>query len=291
MPAEQSRLSQSRDWTSPAGDALFNFVSAVLLTVSLLCCVLPFLWMIGNSFKTTEEIFLRPISLPNTVDLSVFSTAWVQARFSRALMNSVVSTVATVLMVLLFAALAAFPLARMNFTGSTIILRFFVVSIIVSAPVIVIPLFYMLINQKLYNTLGSIIVTNATMGIPLAVYLFWGFFKDIPLEIEESTQIDGCARWTFFWSFVVPLSRPVIATVAIFQSLWTWNEYIFSLTFLKSEAVRTIPLQLSVFFSKFSAEWSSLFAILSIAIVPMIVLFVVMQRSFIGGLTAGAVKL
>ena len=291
MPAEQSRLSQSRDWTSPAGDALFNFVSAVLLTVSLLCCVLPFLWMIGNSFKTTEEIFLRPISLPNTVDLSVFSTAWVQARFSRALMNSVVSTAATVLMVLLFAALAAFPLARMNFTGSTIILRFFVVSIIVSAPVIVIPLFYMLINQKLYNTLGSIIVTNATMGIPLAVYLFWGFFKDIPLEIEESTQIDGCPRWTFFWSFVVPLSRPVIATVAIFQSLWTWNEYIFSLTFLKSEAVRTIPLQLSVFFSKFSAEWSSLFAILSIAIVPMIVLFVVMQRSFIGGLTAGAVKL
>ena len=173
--------------------------------------------MIGNSFKTTEGIFLRPISLPNTVDLSVFSTAWAQARFSRALMNSVVSTVATVLMVLLFAALAAFPLARMNFTGNTIILRFFVVSIIVSAPVIVIPLFYMLINQKLYNTLGAIIVTNATMGIPLAVYLFWGFFKEIPLEIEESTQIDGCARWTFFWSFVVPLSRPVIATIAIFS--------------------------------------------------------------------------
>ena len=152
-------------------------------------------------------------------------------------------------------------------------------------------LFYILINQKLYNTLGSVIVTNATMGIPLAVYLFWGFFKDIPLEIEESTQIDGCSKWSFFWSFLVPLSKPVIATIAIFQSLWTWNEYIFSLTFLKSETVRTIPLQLSVFFSKFSAEWSSLFAILSIAIVPMIVLFVVMQRSFIGGLTAGAVKL
>lgn len=247
--------------------------------------------MIGNSFKTTEEIFLRPISLPGTVDLSVFTTAWHQARFSRALLNSVVSTVATVLTVLLFSALAAFPLARMKFKGSTAILRFFVVSIIVSAPVIVIPLFYILINQKLYNTLGSVIVTNATMGIPLAVYLFWGFFKDIPLEIEESTQIDGCARWTFFWSFLVPLSKPVIATIAIFQSLWTWNEYIFSLTFLKSETVRTIPLQLSVFFSKFSAEWSSLFAILSIAIVPMIVLFVVMQRSFIGGLTAGAVKL
>lgn len=291
MRTERNHLIRSQGRTSLSGDALFNIVGAVLLTVSLLGCVLPFIWMIGNSFKTTEEIFLRPISPPRTIDLSVFTIAWSQAKFSRALMNSVVSTVATVLIVLLLSSLAAFPLARMKFKGSTVILRFFVVSIIVSAQVIVIPLFYILVEQKLYNTLGSIIVTNATMGIPLPVYLFWGFFKDIPLEIEESTQIDGCSTWTFFWSFVIPLSRPVIATVVIFQSLWTWNEYIFSLTFLKSEAVRTIPLQLSVFFSKYSAEWSSLFAILTIAVVPMIVLFVVMQRSFISGLTAGAVKL
>ena len=284
-------MKQSQSQSIIAGDKLFNLVSGICLIIAVLSCLIPFIWMILNSFKTTEEIFLHPISLPNKVDMSVFISAWNQAQFPRALKNSVLSTVLTVLIVLLFSSWAAFPLARMKFKGSILILRFFVLSIIMSAPVIIIPLFYILINLKLYNTLSSVIVTTATMGIPLAVYLFWGFFKGIPLEIEESTQIDGCSKWKFFWVFIIPLSRAIIATIIIFQSIWTWNEYIFSLTFLKSEAVRTIPLQLSVFFSLYSAEWSSLFAALTIAVVPMLLLFLIMQKSFIKGLTAGAVKI
>ncbi|MCX7030981.1 MAG: carbohydrate ABC transporter permease [Spirochaetes bacterium] len=272
------------------GDLLFNIITVILLGIAIVLAIVPFAWMIMNAFKTTDEIFQSPLRLPHALDLSVFGRAWAQASFGLALRNSILSTSATVIVILLFASWAAFPLARARFRGSVVILRFYVTSIIISSQVILIPLFYSVKNLGIYNTLLSVIIANSTMGVPISVYLFWGFFKDVPFEIEESTQIDGCPPRLFFWKFLLPLSRPIIATVTIFQALWTWNEYLFALTFLKSPKVMTIPAQLQAFFTYYTVQWQSLFAALTIAVIPVIVLYLVMQKAFIKGLTAGAVK-
>jgi raffinose/stachyose/melibiose transport system permease protein len=142
----------------------------------------------------------------------------------------------------------------------------------------------------IYNTLWSTIIADAAMDLPICIILFTGFFKEIPYEIEESTIIEGCSKWNFFIRFIIPLSKPIVATSLIFVSLWTWNEYLFALTFLKDNSKRTIPLQLSNFFGRFATEYGLLFAALTISIVPLILLYVFMQKSFIKGLTAGAVK-
>ncbi len=273
------------------GDTLFNTATAFFLGVAIVLSLIPFLWMIMNCFKTTDQIFQNPIQLPRAFDISVFRAAWEQANFTVAFKNSIISTVSTVGAILLFSSWAAFPLARMTFRGSTFVLRFFIASIIISGQVIIIPLFYFMTKLGFYNSLLSIILVNTTFGLPLSVYLFWGFFKEIPVEVEESTQIDGCPHRRFFWSFLLPLSRPIIATVLIFNALWTWNEYLFSLTFLKVESVMTIPLKLQRFFTTFKVQWQFLFAALTIAVLPVVILYLALQRSFIKGLTAGAVKL
>ena len=243
-----------------------------------------------NAFKTTKELFQNPLGLPQDITLSVYREAWERAKFSTVFINSVLVSVGCVILVLVTATLAGFALARLNFKGRTLFSRLFASSIIISAPIIVIPLFYIVRNLGLYNNLLSVMFTQSALALPIALVLLTGFFKEIPKEIEESVKIDGCSNLRFFVSFVLPLSKPILATIVVFESLWSWNEYLYALTFLKRQSVRTLPLQLQMFFSEFRTEWSYLFAALSIAVVPLLILFVILQKYFIKGLTAGAVK-
>jgi raffinose/stachyose/melibiose transport system permease protein len=273
------------------GDSVFNAIGIAFILVVLFFSTYPLIWSFLNSFRTNAEMFMSPLSLPRKLDPTVFGTAWVRANFTRSLMNSLANSAGTVLIVILTGSSAAFALARMRFPGDKIIVKVLVSSIIISGQLILIPLFFVMRDLRIYNTLLSTILANAGIDLPLCIYLFYGFFKDIPLEIEESATIDGATRWTFYTRFIIPLSRPIFSTVIIFVALWSWNEYLYALTFLKDDAIRTIPLQLQNFFGRWSAEYSLLFAALSISVLPIIVLYIAMQGSFIKGLTAGAVKM
>ena len=142
----------------------------------------------------------------------------------------------------------------------------------------------------LLNNLLSVVFVFGTLVIPFASYLLISFFKEIPIDIEESTKMDGCSSLRFFISFMLPLSKPVLSSLVILTSLWSWNEYLFSLTFLQTSTARTIPPQLSWFFGRYYTDWGGLFAALTIAVVPLVILYLFLQRYFIRGLTAGAVK-
>ena len=205
-------------------------------------------------------------------------------------LNSILVTLGCVALVLATAIPAGFALARLDFRGRKFFNRLFASSIIISATTIVIPLFYIVRNLGLYNSLVSVILTQSALALPVALILLTASFKEIPQEIEESAIMDGCTNLRFLVGFVVPLSKPILATVVIFESLWSWNEYLYPLTFLKKESVRTVPLQLQMFFSEFRTEWTLLFAALSIAITPLLILYVMLQKNFVKGLTAGAVK-
>ena len=271
-------------------DIGFDVISTIIFVVAIIVSLYPFIWTTLNAFKTIKELFQNPLGLPQEITLSVYVRAWERAKFSSVFLNSLLVTVGCVSLVLTTATPAGFALARLDFRGRTFFYRLFASSIIISATIIVIPLFYIVRNLGIYNNLVSVILTQSALALPVALILLTGFFKEIPKEIEESAKMDGCTNLRFLIGFVVPLSKPIITTVVIFESLWSWNEYLYPLTFLKKESVRTVPLQLQMFFSEFRTEWTLLFAALSIAVTPLLILYIILQKNFIKGLTAGAVK-
>jgi raffinose/stachyose/melibiose transport system permease protein len=268
----------------------FAIVARVLLAIFGIISLYPLFWMVTSAFKEDKQIFLESASLPSKIDLSVFPQAWQEAHLGTAFLNSIVATTVTVTVIVVTASLAAFALARMRFRGQKLILALFVSGQIVSAQIVLVPLFTMFVKLQWLDSLASLISACIAFGIPLSVFLFWSFFADIPREVEESTKIDGCPSFLFYLLILIPLSGPIFASVTIFQSLFTWNEYLFALTFLRQVSVRTIPIQMQSFFAQYSTEWSKLFAALSMTVVPVIAIYLSMQRAFIKGLTAGAVK-
>ena len=258
--------------------------------VALVACLFPLLWMITNSFKTSEEIFLKSLHLPSTVSFGVFPRAWDIAKFSSAVPNSFYLTVLNVIYIIALSSLAAYPIARMQFIGRSFFNWLLIASIMLSPQILLIPSFFQMRSLGLLNNLLSVVFVFGTLVIPFASYLLISFFKEIPIDIEESTKMDGCSSFRFFISFMLPLSKPVLSSLVILTSLWSWNEYLFSLTFLQTSASRTIPPQLSWFFGRYYTDWGGLFAALTIAVVPLVILYLFLQRYFIRGLTAGAVK-
>jgi raffinose/stachyose/melibiose transport system permease protein len=273
------------------GDRAFNVIGVSILAIAIIFCIYPLIWMVLNSFRTNSEMFVKPLSIPSAIDFGVFAAAWSRANFNSAFFNSIINTASTVALVLVTASPAAFALSRMKFPGNKLIVKLLTASIIISGQLILIPLFFVMKNLNIYNTLLSTILGYTAMDLPLCIYLFYGFFNEIPVEIEESSKIDGCSKWNFYTRFIIPLSRPIISTIVIFVSLWSWNEYLYALTFLKDDAIRTIPLQIQTFFGRYSTEYNMVFAVLSISIIPVLAVYVAMQGSFIKGLTAGAVKI
>ncbi|MDR0730709.1 MAG: carbohydrate ABC transporter permease [Treponema sp.] len=272
------------------GDLAFDCVSTAILFLALLVTFYPFMWMILNSFRGTAEIFQRSFSFPRRFDFSVFPRAWRQANFSVTFKNSIALTAAIVLINLSFGAMAAFAIARLRFPGRTALHRLLSSSMIISGQLILIPLFLIVRTLKIYDNLLSVILSSSAIMMPFSIIYLHSFFRNIPGEIEESTVMDGCPKRIFFVRFVLPLSKPALASLCIFQSLGAWNEYLYSLTFLKTESVRTIPLQMVNFFTQYQTDWQRLFAALSIAVVPLLFLYGLSQKYFIRGLTAGAVK-
>ncbi|WP_010261843.1 carbohydrate ABC transporter permease [Treponema primitia] len=272
------------------GDLAFNCISSVILFLALLVTFYPFMWMVLNSFRTTQEIFQHSFAMPSHFNFSVYRDAWKQANFSATFKNSVIVTVAIVAITILFGSMAAFAIARLRFPGRIVLHRLLSSSMIISGQLILIPLFFIIRNLKLYDNLLAVIFSSSAISMPFAIVFLHSFFRDIPTEIEESTVMDGCPKRVFFLRFILPLSKPALASLGIFQSLAAWNEYLYSLTFLKTESIRTIPLQMVNFFVMYRTEWQKLFAALTIAVVPLLILYGVSQKYFIRGLTAGAVK-
>lgn len=277
-----------KGWNS---DIIFDIVGIVILVISTIVSIYPLIWMMLGSFKENQEIFLNTLALPREWNFGIFSEVWNRANYGTASKNSILNLVGTNAIVLVTASMAAFSLARIKFIGRTVVNAALSSSIVISGQLILIPLFFVVKNLNIYNTLWATIIADAAMDLPICTILFMTFFKEIPYEIEESSMLDGCTKSGFFIRFIVPLSKPIISTIVIFVSLWTWNEYLFALTFLKDDAVRTIPLQLQNFRGRFAVEYNAIFAALSMAIIPLIILYILMQKSFVKGLTAGAVKM
>jgi raffinose/stachyose/melibiose transport system permease protein len=266
-----------------------SIASHLVLIFFVVVIVYPVVWMIFASFKSQTEIVTNIWGLPEDPQWVNYTQAWENASMGFAIFNSVVSSLGTVLLVTMLASVAGYAFAKFRFRFSLLI--FLVLIFTMHAPTPVIPLYIMLVRLKLTDSLVGLVLPMVAGGLPLAIFIFRAFFQSIPNELIDAAKVDGCTEFGAFRRVIVPISTPAIATVAILQFVGAWNEYFLALILLRSPEVRTIPLAIQVFFYAWGrTEWEQVFAALTIGSLPMIILYIVMQRQFIQGLTAGSVK-
>lgn len=262
--------------------------SYVFLSIFAIVVGYPLVWMVFQSLKSTPEMYRNVWGLPSSLLTQNYVNAWNLSQIGRYSFNSLFVACMTVLLVLVVSTLAGYAFARMRFRGSTIIFIAIVFSLLIPTPII--PLYAVVSSLKLTDTYWALILPYATGGLPLSIFLLKAFFEGIPQHILDAARIDGCSDFATLWRIVLPLAKPGLATVAIFQFIGAWNEYFLALIFIRSQEIRTIPIGLQVFFYENSTKWPELFATLAMATIPILIVYILMQQQFIEGLTAGAVK-
>ena len=269
-------------WTRP-----FYYVFAFLIaTIS----IYPILLMILSSFKTSAEIFTSPLSFPKTFNLDTYRNLLDMIPFTTYFMNSVFVSVVSVLFILITSSLAAFYIARFTFVWNNIIFFFFLMGMMLPIKLGIVPLFILMKDLNLLNSLWSLIFMYVATGIPLSILILTGFFRTMPRELEEAARIDGAGNLRILWNVVLPLMRPALGTVMIIQFIQSWNDFFFPLIFITDDLKKTIPVGMLSLFGEYSADWGALFAGLTLASLPMIVLFFIASKQFMEGLTQGAIK-
>lgn len=255
-----------------------------------LIAVSPLLVMVSNSFRSTQELFTDPLGLPLSPTVSGYVKAWTDASFATYFVNSLFVTLAAVILSTSLSLLAAYALARWNFRGSTALEAVFLSGLMIPVMLAILPMFYLMDDLGLVDSEWSLILIYAANGVPFSIFIFAAFFRQLPVELEEAARIDGAGPFTTFWRVMLPLVRPAVATVVVFRVVPIWNDFIFPLVLLRSTEKYTLPVGLTTFFGEFSTDWSSLFAGLVIATIPLVVLFILATKQIVSGLTAGIGK-
>ena len=281
---------------SRGGFNILNLGRWIFLAFLLAFTALPMFWMVSTSIKTEFAAIQQPPTwIPAEPTLNQYTTLLSPTsptgqQFLGYIRNSVIVSTATTILGLLVAVPAAYAFARFNFPGRDAL--FFSVLIRNMFPVVVflIPLFILMKNLRLIDTYFSLILTYLTFGLPLSIWLLKGFYDNIPPELERAARIDGATRFQAFWKIILPLSAPGLVATAIYAFIQGWNEYVYARTFINSEQRMTMPVGLERFFTEYASNWPGLMAASFIMSVPVVVLFLVLQRHFVRALTEGAVK-
>jgi raffinose/stachyose/melibiose transport system permease protein len=260
------------------------------LVLNALGVIIPLGLVLISAFKPTPEIFASPFALPQTWSLENFAEVWQSGRFDLYFRNSVFITLGSEVLILGLSAMAGYALGRFRFRLNNIIYLFFLAGLMFPAKLVLVPLFIQLKEIGLLNSHMGLILVYAAGGIPAAVFILTGFFRALPSDLDNAARIDGAGEFQVFSRVMLPLVRPQLAIVAIYTAIPIWNDFLLPLAFLQNPALKTVPQGLSVFFGEFSNNYGALFAGLTLAALPLILLYLVLSEQFIKGLTAGAVK-
>jgi len=276
--------------SSPASRLAARVVIYLILGLLAAVFLYPVLLMVITAFKTTPEIFRNPFGLPASWDVDSFQDVWQRAKFGLYLRNSLLITGASALLLLATAAPAAYALARYSFRLRGVLFLFFLAGIMIPIRLGILPLYLLMRDLNLLDTPFALILTYTASGMPMSVFLLSVFFRNLPRELEDAARIDGCTETQTFWRIMLPLVRPGLATVVIVNVVPWWNDFFFPLLFIQTDTWKTIPLGMQIFFGQHLVDWSLVFSGMVLASLPLLVIYLLMSRQFIAGLTAGAVK-
>jgi raffinose/stachyose/melibiose transport system permease protein len=250
----------------------------------------PLVWVLFGSFKTKDDMINNVWGPPRHLVLQNFADAWRIADMGSRILNSVMVTASALLILVAVATPCAYAAARLRFRGRGVVVVAVIAAMLVPPQVMAIPLFMVARDLGLINSRFGIAVIYAATSLPLSVFILRSFFLTLPADLEDAGRVDGASRWTILTHIMLPLIRPGVALVLIFGFIEIWNDFFLAFLLLREKAVQTIPLGLVNFFQQYDSLWNLYFAALTITTLPVIAVFVAMQRQFIAGLTAGAVK-
>ncbi|XKO55693.1 carbohydrate ABC transporter permease [Lysinibacillus fusiformis] len=275
-------MKQGAIWVRP-------FYYLVLFTVATIS-LYPILLMVLSSFKKSVDIYKDPLGFPSSFSLDTYRTLLSKIPFTTYFMNSLFVSIVSVVLIVVVCSLASFYIARFKFSWNHALFFIFLLGMMIPIKLGIVPLFILMRDLGLINSLWSLILMNTATGIPLSMLILTGFFKTIPSELEEAARMDGAGNLRVLWYVVLPLMRPALGTVVIINFIAAWNDFFFPLIFITEKMKRTIPVGMMSLFGEHSADWGSLFAGLTLASLPMILLFFIASKQFMEGLTAGAIK-
>ncbi len=268
-----------------------SLVHLALIAYTLVS-VFPVFLTIINSMKDRNAIFRNPMQLPSatTFDLVGYTTVLGQGDFATYFQNSFIVTVAAIALVLLFGAMAAFALSEYRFRGNTMMGLYLAIGIMIPIRLGTVAILQGMVATGLVNTLTALILVYTAQGIPLAVFILSEFMRTVSDDLKNAGRIDGLSEYAIFFRLVLPLVRPAMATVAVFTMIPIWNDLWFPRSLAPSEATKTVTLGSQIFIGQFVTNWNAVLAALSLAIFPVLVLYLVFSRQLIRGITSGAVK-
>lgn len=261
----------------------------VILAVYAVVIAYPLVWMVISSFKSSSEIFADPWGLPSVWLVQNYAAAWDRG-ISDYFLNSVIVTVISTAATVALAALCAYGMVRLSSRVANVVLIVAMGGLVVAPQVSLIPLYRLLDTMGLLNTYWAMILPYVAFRLPMAILLIRSVFLGIPRELEDAATIDGCRSFGVFRHVYLPLSASVLTTAAVLTGYFAWNEFLFAIVYIDADALRTIPAGLMSFRDSLSTEWGVLLAGLTIAALPIVVVFLALQRYFVAGVAAGSVK-
>lgn len=278
--------------TSAGGDAVVAATSHTLLSVWALIVVLPLLWVLLSSFKTTSEILHSPFSLPKRWTFDNYVNAWDGAGIGSYFANTLIVVGCALVIVMMLGAMCAYVLARFRFFGARAIYYLMLAGLTFPVFLAIVPLFFILRNIGLLNTLPGLILTYVAFALPFTVFFLYSFFQSLPDEIYEAAQVDGASEWRTFFQVMLPMARPGMASVAIFNFLGLWNQFLLPIALNSDQRHYVLTQGMASFASQagYSINFGALYAAVVITVVPVFIVYVFFQRQLQGSVSQGTSK-
>ncbi|ACK41840.1 MULTISPECIES: carbohydrate ABC transporter permease [Dictyoglomus] len=269
---------------------LTNFLKfAAILTIAIFY-MSPFLMVIVNSFKQTSEIILNPFKLPESFSFANYLSAAIKMKYWNAFLNTLIITSFSITLIVIFSSMAAYIFVRKNWSINKIVFSMMIASMIIPFQSIMIPLVKIYGSLNLLNNKWTLIYMYLGFGTSFAVFMYHGFIKGIPYELEEAALVDGASEFQTFWKIVFPLLKPVTYTIVILDSLWIWNDFLLPSLVLISAEKRTLQLSTFYFYGTYNTDYGLAMAALMLAIIPIIIIYLLLQKYIIAGIMKGAIK-
>ena len=262
----------------------------LILIIVAVFCIIPFFWVFSTALKSPLEITSTPLGLPQTPTFENFVQAWVKGRMGKYFLNSIIVSVPIVIFTVSLSSLAGYAFARHSFAGRNVIFYIFLIGLTLPFQSIMIPLYYTLVEFQILGTYWAMIIPQTALGLSFGVFIMRAFFQGMPAELEDAARVDGCNEFGVFWRVILPLASPGMVTLGIFSFLGAWNAFLLPLIFMQRDDLRPLSVGLMMFNSRYVRDFGMTMAGATIACLPILIIYVIFQRQFIRGLTAGALK-
>lgn len=262
----------------------------IVLVANTILMLFPVAIMIFSGFKSNIEIFNNPFAIPDFTNLANYMKVWTQTNFVRYLLNSVFVTGLSIALILALGTMAAYAIGRYEFFGANFILLFFLAGLTLPLKLAIIPLFILFRDLNILNTYWALVTVYVAMGLPSTVFIMTGFIRSLPRELEDAARMDGASELRIMWSVLLPLCRPALVISAIHNLVPIWNDFFFPLVFIQQDSLKTLPQGLTSFMGEYTTDWGVMFAGLTLAAAPITIVYIVLSKQFINGMTSGALK-